>query len=147
MSDVLHLEIRFTNTSTNTLYFSDEVCWNPQSLLSIQIFNARGKELQGHSDFVGECLLSQPAGNSIGHYLALRPKAFISVTDQFKMDELVPVPGEYVILVHSISGFSGKGIAALSQGTTLLPMRTADYPNVFSNRTRIFITDDSWLSH
>jgi hypothetical protein len=140
MSDALHLETQLTNTGTGTLYLFDDICWNPGNHLNIQAFDLRGKEVSGHSDFLRDCLPPPPTRDDTTRFFKLEPGTFYGVTEKFEIRELVPGPGEYVIVVYYLSGLSEGWISEFGGSKiAVLPIWTRDYSELSSNRLRIVV--------
>ena len=140
MSDTLHLETQLTNTSADTLYLFDGVCWNPGNLLNIHAFDIHGKEVSGKSNFLRDCLPPPPARDDASRFIKLEPGTFYGVTEKFIVRELVPEPGEYIVVVNYRSGLSEDWILKYGgEKITPLPIWTSDYPELSSNRLRLVV--------
>ena len=138
MGDVLHLEVQLTNTGADTLYLFDDVCWNPGNSLNIWVFDARGKEVSGNSDFLRDCLPPPPARNDTTRFFKLKPGTFYGVRGKFDIRELVPGPGQYTLVVHYLGVLSQQWISEFGgDKMTGLPIWTRDFPKLSSNRLRI----------
>jgi len=141
MNDIARLETQLTNTGTDTLYLYDDVCWNPGNFLNIHVFDVRGKEVSGHSDFLRDCLPPPPVRNDTTRFFKLGPGTFYGVVEKFDIRELVPGPGEYIMVVHYLSGISEDWISQFGGDRMVaLPIWTRDYPELSSNRLRIAVT-------
>lgn len=140
MSDVLHLEAQLTNTGADTLYLFDDVCWNPGNFLNIHVFDVRGKEVSGHSDFLRDCLPPPPARDDTTRFFRLKPRTFYGVIEDFDVRELVPRPGEYIVVVNYLSGISEDWISKYGgERVAALPVWTREYPELSSNRLLVVV--------
>ena len=138
--DVLRIETQLTNTGEDTLYLFDGVCWNPGNLLNVHVFDVRGKEVSGHSDFLRDCLPPPPAHDDTTRFFKLEPGTFYGVVEKFDIRELVPEPGEYSMEVHYLSGISKDWVSKYgSDKMAALPIWTRDYPELSSNRLHIVV--------
>lgn len=140
ISDMLRMETQFTNTGEDTLYLFEDVCWNLGNLLTIHVFDVRGKEVSGHSDLLRDCLPPPPLHDDISRFFKLEPGTFYGVVEKFAIRELVPGPGEYSMVVHYLSGISADWISKFgSDRMATLPIWTRDRPELCSNRLRIVV--------
>ena len=141
MGGTLRLETRFTNSGTQSFYvFGDELCWNPGRLLNIHVFDASGKEVSGHSDFLRDCLPPPPSRDDASRFIELEPGSFEGFAENFDVRELVPEPGEYDLVVKYKSGISKQWISKYG-GPKLgaLTIWTSEYPEIASNRLHITV--------
>src|SRR6202021_2680040 len=107
--DTLRIETRFTNSGTQSFYLlGDELCWNPGKLLNVHVFNASGKEVSGHSDFLRDCVPPPPSRDDTSRFIELEPGSFEGFAEKFDVRELVPEPGGYDLVVKYKSGLSKK---------------------------------------
>ena len=98
-------------------------------MLNIQVFDVRGKEVSGQSDFLRDCLPPPPAHDDITRFFKLKPGTFYAGVEKFDIRELVPGPREYSIVVRYLSGISkdwvlehgGDKMAGLPVYTRRLP--------------------------
>lgn len=139
-SCVLQMETQLNNIGENTLYLFDDVCWNPGNLLNIQVFDLRGKEVSGHSDFLRDCLPPPPEHDDINRFFKLDPGTFYGVVEKFDIRELVPGPGKYNMVVHYLSGISKDWVSEYGgDKMAALPIWTRDYPELSSNRLYVVV--------
>ena len=140
MSDPVRLETQLTNTGGDTIYLFSDVCWNPGNFLTIHVFDARGKEVSGHSDFLRDCLPPPPAPNDTTRFFKLEPGTFYGVVEKFDTRELVPGPGEYTMVAHYVSGISKEWISKYGgDQVAALPIWTREQPQLRSNRLRLAV--------
>ena len=134
------METQLTNIGEDTLFLFDDVCWNPGNLLNIQVFDLKGKEVSGHSDFLRDCLPPPPAHDDITRFFKLEPGTFYGVVEKFDIRELVPGPGLYSIGVHYLSGISKDWVSEYGgDKMAALPIWTRDYPELSSNRLYVVV--------
>jgi hypothetical protein len=140
MKDAMRLETQLTNTGTQIFYLFDDVCWNPANFLTIYLFSISGKEVHGHSGFLRDCLPPPPLRDDTSRFLKLEPGAFQRDTEKFDVRELVPGPGEYIIVVHYKGALSQEWISEYGgDKMKALPIWTRERPTLRSNEFHVTI--------
>ena len=140
MNGAVRVEVQLTNIGDDTLYLFDDVCWNPANFLTVRVFDMHGKEVSGHSDFLRDCLPPPPARDDTSRFFKLEPGTFYGVVEKFKMQELVPGPGEYSVVVQYVSAISKDWVSEYGgEKMAALPIWTRDYPELSSNRLHMVV--------
>lgn len=140
MNDALRLQTQLTNVGSDKLYLFDDVCWNPGNFLNIHVFDAQDKEVSGQLDILRDCLPPPPARDDASRFIKLEPGSFYGITETFKIRELVPKPGEYVVVVNYRGALSSDWILRYGgEKVAALPIWTRDYPELSSNRLRLIV--------
>lgn len=140
MSDSVPVEVQLTNTGSRTLYLFDDVCWNPGNFLTMHVFAPDGKEVSGKLEFLRDCLPPPPSRNDTSRFFRLEPDTFYGVIEKFTVQELVPGPGDYEVVVYYEAALSGASITKYGgEKIANLPIWTKDQPLLRSNRLHVTI--------
>ena len=140
MADNVRLEVQLTNIGSQTLYVYDDICWNLGNFLTIHVLTPDGKEVSGKMDSWRDCLPPPPHRDDLSRFTRLEPQRFYGLIENFTLQELVPGPGQYEIVVHYEPALTTDWIDKYGGPEIVkLPIWTRDEPMLISNRIRITV--------